>query len=220
MVMNFRHGRPRTHWRNVLAAMKTMQDAGLHFTIESFGPFGEVQHGCPTSYGPADGNLFACYKIELGTGYTTIPSGHDTPRPEPWPADVYYKILAHMSRVTAPLFYAEPTPDLRVDKLYTQAHRDALRDYNENAQHMAKRFLQEDGLSVLWHNEDATHATLWNFAARSVQLDGTIIDTTTGQPLAKAERYDLNANRTYAITNVHPLPTRVESVHHDFGDGP
>jgi len=27
-----------------------------------------------------------------------------------------------------------------------------------------RRFLQEDGLGVLWHNKDATRATLWNFA--------------------------------------------------------
>ena len=50
---------PHTVWRGVLTALKELQDAGLHFMIESFGPFGEVQHGCPRSYGLD--NLFACY---------------------------------------------------------------------------------------------------------------------------------------------------------------
>ena len=64
MPVNYSNGKPTTMWRELLGAFKELQDAGVHFKIESFGPFGCVMHGCPTSYGID--KIFACYKIGLG----------------------------------------------------------------------------------------------------------------------------------------------------------
>ena len=72
MPVDYADRRPTTQWRQLLGTIKELQDAAVHFLIESFGPFGQTQHGCPKSYN--EENLFACYKIGLGTGSTTIPS--------------------------------------------------------------------------------------------------------------------------------------------------
>jgi len=203
MPVSFAGGKPHTCWRGVLAALKTMRDAGLHFMIESFGPFGEVQHGCPSSYNLD--NLFACYKILLGTGYTTIPSGGEKPMPAPYPVPDYYRILAHMSKPDSPLFYA----GRRIDELFTADHRRALADYNANRPRMCKRFLQDDGKSVVWHDAAGRMATVWNFANRSIALPGNVTDLTIGEKLPKAGRYRLEERHTYAIGGVKELPEEV-----------
>ena len=203
MTVSYADGTPHTTWGGVLAALKDMRDAGLHFMIESFGPFGDVQHGCPAAYGPK--NIFACYKIQLGTGYTTIPSGHDQPRPEPWPVPDYYRILAHMSKPDHQLYY----PAGRIDTLFADGHKRALADYNASYPRMCKRFLQEDGKSVLWHDKPGRRATLWNFAARDAALPGDVTDLTAGTRLPKAAAYRLEPCHTYAITGAKTLPTTV-----------
>jgi len=198
---------PHTMWRGVLQALKEMQDAGLHFMIESFGPFGEVQHGCPGSYGL--GNLFACYKIMLGSGYTTIPSGTEKPRPLPYPPGDYYRILADMSKPNYPLFYGKT----RIDEVFGEEHRRIMRDFNRNRRFMHRRFLQEDGRGILWHDAKGRRATLWNFTDRTVRLPGVVTDVTTGKRLPIANVYTLVARHTYTIAGIEPLPRTVQSEH-------
>ncbi len=202
MPVSYADASPHTQWRGLLAALKELQDDGLHFMIESFGPWGEVQHGCPKSYNVE--NLFACYKIMLGTGYTTIPSGQDEPMPAPYPLSDYYRILAYMSKPDYQLFYA----GTRIDRVFSEAHRRALHDYNENRAHMHRRYLQEDGQGVIWHNAEGTRATLWNFTTREVSLPGVVTDLTTSEPLPAMDRYRLEAYHTYAVVAVD-LPVTV-----------
>jgi hypothetical protein len=205
MPVSYADGVPHTVWRGVLAALKDLQDAGLHFMIESFGPWGEVQHGCLKSYNLD--NLFACYKILLGTGYTTIPSGHAEARPAPYPVPDYYRILAHMSKPDLPLFFGNQ----RIDAVFGAGHRRALADYNANRRRMSRRFLQEDGRSVLWHDDAGRRATLWNFTTRRLALPGWVTDLTTGEKLSKtAGVCPLEAGHTYAIAGVQPLPEALE----------
>jgi len=202
MPVDYRDCTPRTHWRQILAAFKELQEADVHFMIESFGPFGEVQHGCPRSYNLD--NLFACYKVGMGTGYTTVPTGQDTPRSEPWPVADYYRILAHMANPGHALFY----DGVRIDKLFTAEHKRVLAEYYANQPEMHRRFLQEGDTAVIWHNAEATRATIWNFATQTVALAGTVTDLTTGQSLPVAASYQLLPCHTYTVTGA-PLPVKL-----------
>ena len=203
MPIDYSDCTPTTMWRGTLKGMKELQDAGVHFLIESFGAFGEVQHGCPASYSIE--NIFACYKIMLGTGYTTVPTGQDKPRHDIWPIAQYYKILAHMSNPGHSLFMN----GVRLDEIFTDGHKKALADYNANHELMHKRFLQEDGKAVLWHDAAGKRATLWNFANRQAAMPGKVRDLTAGKDLPKSAKYRLEAQHTYAVTGVKALPVKV-----------
>lgn len=193
MPVDYSDSRPTTQWRGALQVVKQLQDADVHFMIESFGPFGEVQAGCPRGYNIE--NLFACYKIGLGTGYTTIPSGGEEPRPRPWPPEQYYRILAHMARPEHPLFYGEE----RIDRLFTEEHRRILATYHEQLPFMHRRFLQEDDGAVVWHDREGRRATIWNFRERRVALPGTVRDEDAGEELPPAATYHLAPLRTYSV---------------------
>ena len=141
-------------------------------------------------------------KLGLGSGYTTVPTGQEEQRKDMWPADLYYRILGHKAKPGLEMFIEGK----RVDTLFTDAHKQALADYNSNRCQMGRRYLQEDDLAVLWHNDDGTRATLWNFAARDVSLPGTVRDLTADKELPAADTYRLEACHTYAITGCE-LPT-------------
>jgi len=201
MPVSYRTGHPTTQWRGLLAAVKELQDAGVHFLIESFGPFGSPQHGCPAAYAQPE-NLFALYKVTGGLGYTTIPTGPLAPADPN--VETLYRFFAHMASPSFGLFDG----GVRIDKVWTGAHRRALADYNENCQYMNKRFLQEGRGSVLWHDAAGRRTTLWNFAAREVRLPGRVTDRTTGLDLPAAGKYRLEPCHTYAITDTE-LPVAV-----------
>jgi len=200
--VSYRTGHPTTQWRGLLAAFKELQDADIHFLIESFGPFGSPQHGCPEAYALPE-NLFACYKITGGFGYTTIPSG--TPAEVEHEVATLYRFFAHMASPSFALFHK----GVRIDRIWTERHKQALADYNANRVHMHKRFLQEDGQSVLWHDAQGGRATLWNFAEREVKLPGRVCDLTAGQELPAADRYLREPCHTYSITTAGELPVAV-----------
>ncbi|MBM4037321.1 MAG: hypothetical protein FJ290_02305 [Planctomycetes bacterium] len=200
MPVNYRTGKPSTQWRGLLAAFKELQDAGVHFLIESFGPFGSPQHGCPAAYAEPQ-NLFACYKVTGGFGYTTIPTT-DLIQIEQ-SVGTLYRFFAHMASPSFALFYN----GVRIDRIWTERHKRVLADYNENLPHMHKRFLQEDGLGVLWHDAESKRATLWNFAERDAALPGHVRDLTAGQGLPPAASYRLLPWHTYAITEPLQVPT-------------
>jgi len=202
MPVDYNGGHPTTIWRGVLAAFKELQDADVHFLIESFGPFGQPQHGCPTDYNVE--NIFACYKVGLGTGYTTIPTGLDVAEKRPKDAAVLYFSLAHMTDPGIPLFI----DGQRIDTLWGDEHRQAIADYNTNRPFMNRRFLQDDGQAVLWHDAAGVRATIWNFVARPVTLPGTVTDLTTGETLPSATSYALRAYHTYAVEHA-PLPVKI-----------
>ena len=201
MPVNYRGGRPTTQWRELLAAFKELQDAGIHFLIESFGPFGSPQHGCPVSYALPE-NQFALYKVTGGLGYTTIPTG--PVRSADGNLETLYRFFAHMASPSFGLF----EDGVRIDERWTDAHKRALADYHANHTHMRKRFLQEDGRGVLWHDKAGSRATLWNFAARRAALPGRVTDLSAGNALPAADAYDLEAFHTYAI-EARPLPVAV-----------
>jgi len=201
MPVSYRGGRPTTQWRELVQAFKELQDAGIYFMIESFGPFGSPQHGCPAAYAEPQ-NLFALYKVTGGIGYTTIPTGNV--QAQDGNLGLMYRFFAHMA---SPSFGLWENGE-RIDRRWTPAHKQCLADYNANRGFMYKRFMQEDGRGVLWHDKPGKRATFWNFEARSVKLPGKVHDLTAGKDLPRAKSYKLKACHTYAITGAK-LPVEV-----------
>lgn len=193
MPISFRNGNVTTMWKECVQAVKELQDAGVHFLIESFGPFGQPQHGCPKSY--SIDRCWVVYKVGLGNDYTTITSGPTYEDPRAGEAAALYYILAHMTCPPIPLF----KDGKRIDELWTDAHRRALNDYQNSRESMKTRYLQEDDLSVIWHNESGSRATIWNFADRHVSLPGEVTDLTLGQKMEIADKYELKASHTYGV---------------------
>ncbi len=202
MPVNYTGGKPATMWRELLQVFKELQDADVHFHIESFGPFGMVQHGCPATYNLEQ--CWVCYRVNLGSGYTTIPTGGPLAETCPSEASRLHYTLAHMALPGLPLFVNKQ----RIDEVWTAEHRRALADYYAALPAMARRYLQEDGRAVLWHDAAGKTATLWNFVARRVALPGRVRDLSTGAALPRAKTYRLAAGHTYQITGAK-LPTRV-----------
>lgn len=193
---------PRTMWRELLQCWKELQDAGIHFLIESYGPWGQPQHGHPSSYNLE--TAFICYKVGMGNDYTTVPGARAVKDVDPRGADGLYYQLAHKAFVRIPLFLDGE----RVDTVWGEAHRQALADYHQCLPKMRQRFLQEDGAGVLWHDDVGTEGTLWNFVDRAVALPGTVCDLTAGEELPSVDAYPLRAQHTYRIRGC-ALPTAV-----------
>jgi len=198
MPVNYEQGKCSTQWRETLEAFADLQKAGVEFLIESFGPWGQPQHGCPRTY--SIDRAWVVYKVGLGNDYTTVPTGktYDDPRKDE--AAAMYYCLAHKVAVQAPLWKGEK----RIDETWTDEHRTALADYQANRDGMYKRFLQEDGQCVLWHDKAGKKATLWNFADRKVKLPGKVTDVSTGETLKPSPKYALKASHTYSITGQLP----------------
>lgn len=201
--VNYANGKPRTMWRQLLQAFKELQDNDVHFLIESFGPFGQPQHGCPRSY--SIDRCWVVYKVGLGNDYTTIPSGPTYVDPRAGEAAALYYVLAHMTCPSIPMF----KDGKRIDDLWTAAHKSALADYNNNRPQMSRRYLQEDDKAIIWHDPAGKQATIWNFAGRTVALAGKVRDLTTGLDLPPADTYALQACHTYAVTGTKQLPTKL-----------
>jgi hypothetical protein len=193
MPVSYRGMQPRTMWRGLLQAFKQLQDAGVHFTIESFGPFGCPQHGHPSSYNFA--TIFACYRVGLGNDYSTVPTGAALKDITPKSAAGVYYALAHMAFGGMPLF----EDGKRIDQVWTAEHKQALADYHAALPHLHRREIQENGLGVLWHDKTGKRQTLFNFKARALPLPGKVTDLTTGRKLPKSGSYELEACHTYTI---------------------
>jgi hypothetical protein len=202
MPLTYEDGRPTTMWKNLLLALKELQDRDVHFLIESFGPFGQPQHGCPRSYNIE--RCWACYEIGVGNDYSTVPTGLALHRDDRTEApEILHFILAHKT---------VPPIDLhrdgkRVDERWGEAHRRALADYHDVLPFMHRRYLQEDGQAVLWHNAAGNTAVIFSFAQRDVELSGQVRDVTHGRDLA-GPRVRLEAGATYTVRGV-PLPVRL-----------
>lgn len=203
MPVDYKYGTPRTHWRKLLASFRELQQAGVHFYIESFGPFGAVMHGCPPSYNMD--NLFACYKIGLGTGYTTIPGDQQLVDTTAKHASELYRTLAHMTDPNIPLFIESQ----RIDTLWGEEHRRVLAEYLAAQPAMFRRYLQPDECGVLWHCSDGKFATFFNFIERSLALPGTIHEVSSGAEMPPANCYHLQASHTYTMSNIKNLPIKV-----------
>jgi hypothetical protein len=200
MVVNYNGMSPKTMWRELLQAFKKTQDAGIRWTIESFGPFGQPMHGHPSSYNME--TIFACYKVGMGNDYTTVPGKQKTKDINPKGADGFYYQLAHKALTGIRLFIDEK----RVDTVWGEDFKQALADYHAMLPDMQRRYMQEDGLSVIWHDAKGKKATVFNFKKRSVSLPGEVFDVTAKRKLPKAERYELEASHTYTV-NGGVLPT-------------
>jgi len=193
MPLTFEHGKPATMWKNLLLAFKELQDHDIHFLIESFGPFGQPQHGCPRSYSIE--RCWACYEIGVGNDYSTIPTGlalHQDDCPEA--PEILHFILAHKTVPPIELH----RDGRRVDERWGDAHRQALADYHAVMPFMHRRYLQEDGKSVLWHDAAGETAILFNFENREVEFDGQVRDVTRSVDLA-GPRLALKACSTYTL---------------------
>lgn len=202
MPVSYRDMKPRTIWRGCLQAVKELQDAGVHFLIESFGPFGTPQHGHPSSYN--FDTLFICYRVGLGNDYSTVPVSNSLFVEHPDDAGATYLTLANMAIAALPLFKDKD----RIDQTWTPQHKRAMDDYHANAKYMTTRYMQEDGQGVLWHDREQTRATLWNYANRSVALPGKVRNATTEEDLPPQQEYSLRAFHTYVISECE-LPTQL-----------
>jgi len=194
MPVSFREMKPRTLWRGTLEVLKRMQDAGFSFRIESFGPFGMPAHGHPSSYN--FDSLFICYRVGLGSNYATVPTDQPLFQGHPDGPKATYITLAHMAGCDLSLFKNE----VRIDRRWTAEHRTALRDYHAVLPDLHTRYLQEDGLSVVWKSVDEAVTTIFNFAARSVQLDGDVFNVTEGIELPYDAEFLLKPFCTYQVS--------------------
>jgi hypothetical protein len=160
------------------------------------------QHGHPSSYN--FDTLFICYRVGLGNDYSTVPTGNPLFSGHNSDARNTYIALANMAGCDMEMF----KDGKRIDQRWSEEHKRALADYYANMDAMKTRYLQENHKGVLWHDENATRATLWNFSERSVALPGKVRDETTGEVLPKAETYTLQPLHTYSISGA-PLPTQI-----------
>ena len=196
MPVTYRDGKPRTMWRKLLEAMKVLQKADIHFLIESFGPFGQPQHGHPSSYNFS--TIFAGYRVGLGNDSSTVPCGAKLKDVTPKSAAGVYYALAHMAFGGIPLFL----DGKRIDQVWTAEHKQALADYHAVLPNLHRRVLMEDGLGVLWRDRTGKKHTMFNFKRRALPLQGKIFDITAGKPLPPAKSYELQACHTYIWTGI------------------
>ena len=203
MPINYKGCKPRTMWRQCIQMVKALQDAGINFSTESFGPWGQPQHGHPSSYNLD--TIFACYRVGLGNDYTTVPTANPIfgGHPEGPAADFY--CLAHKAGLASNALFKDGK---RIDQIWTDAQRKQLAIYHQEQPGMRTRYLQEDGESVLWHNADRSRATLWSFVERDAALPGAVTDLTEGRELIRGAKYRLQANHVYAISGAE-LPQAV-----------
>lgn len=99
----------------------------------------------------------------------------------------------------------------RIDELWTDRHRQALRDFKACRPAMRTRYPQPDDRAVIWHDAPRTCATIWSFADRTAALPGRVRDETAGASLSKAARYGLRAGHVYAITGAEELPVWLQA---------
>jgi len=195
MPVNYANCNPRTMWRGLLQAFRELQQAGISLEMESFGPWAQVQHGHPSSYDVP--NIFACYKVGVGDDYTTVPTGHPLSNTTAADAAGVYYSLAHMAGCHCPLFFPDGR---RIDEVWGAAHKRALADYHAALPCMKRRYLQQNGKSVIWHDARGRSATIFNFVRRRVSLPGKVTDLSTGAALPKSDTYVLAARHTYVVT--------------------
>lgn len=182
---------PRTMWRGLLQAFKRMQDAGIRLTIESFGPWGQPMHGHPSSYDMD--SIFACYRVGMGNGYSTVPGTQALKNIDPKGADGLYYQLAHRACPGIPLH----VDGKRVDEVWGDDFKRALADYHAVLPCMGRRVMQEDGLGVLWESRTGGRKAFFNFKTRRLALPGRVRDMSTGAVLPRSRIYRLEACRTY-----------------------
>ncbi len=192
MPVNYARRKPTTQWREVLLTLAKLQRAGVGFMIESFGPFGAPQHGCHQAFA-APGREYVCYKTRPACGYSTVPTGEK--RVKVNLERRFYRLAAHMVMPPVSLFHN----GFRVDKLWSPAMKHVLHDYHAHRPFMHKRFLQEDGKSVLWRDRTGKRITLWNFVSQTVALPGRVRDATADRALPRTARYRLEPCHTYVI---------------------
>jgi len=195
MPVSYRGMSPRTVWQGTLSAFKELQDAGFSLRIESFGPFGAPSLGHPSSYNLE--TLFICYRVGAGNDYSIVPTNMPPFAGHPESAFITYMCLAHMAGCQLLLF----KDGVRIDSRWTQEEVRALRDYHAVLPHLHTRYLQEDGASVLWLDENCKVRTLFNFVARRMPLEGLVKDVTTGALLPPATEYQLEVCHTYQMTS-------------------
>ncbi|MCL2701293.1 MAG: hypothetical protein FWE88_06325 [Phycisphaerae bacterium] len=195
MPVTFAGCKPRTMWKGLLETWRRLQQAGINLEMESFGPWGQVQHGHPSSYDIP--NIFACYKVGVGNDYTTVPTGHPLKNTSADDAAGVYYSLAHMAGAHMPLHFPDGR---RIDHVWGAEHRRALADYHAAVASMNRRYMQEDGKAILWHDYAGKRATVFNFAQRRVSLPGKVKDLSTGKSLPAADSYTLEPNHTYIVT--------------------
>src|SRR5262249_28209897 len=154
----------------------------IHWRIESFGPWGQPQHGCPRSYSLE--RCWVSYKIYLGNDYSTVPTLREVYRdPGAEAAAGLFYALAHKAMPHLHLF--NPKTKERIDKTWTRAHSQAMQAYRSCHEKMQCRYLQEDGQSVIWKNCDG-ETMVWNFTDRTTALPGNVRELNTNRMLPKS----------------------------------
>ncbi len=203
MPVNYAKKKPTVMWKEMLQALKELQDANVHFLIDSWGPFGVVSPAGPAGYNLQD-TAFACYKVALGPGTEITPDGKAVTVLQAKDAASLYRAYAYMTHPWLPLSWEGK----RIDEIWEAAHRRSLADYYACYPLMQRRFVQENGQGVLWHDRAETKAVLWNFTARTVSLPGQIRNVTTAEALPAAASYQLEPSHTYLI-DAEELPRQI-----------
>ncbi len=202
MPVSYRNCSPHTMWKGCLSMVKSIQDAGINMEIESFGPFGKPCHGHPSSYNMD--TIFICYRVGLGNDYTTVPTNNPivVQKDLSMAADFYG--LAHKAGLASStaMFNADK---VRIDQRWSKEQVNMLKVYHDNLSSMNVRYLQQDGLAVVWHDIERTKAIIWNFADRQVNLPGAVTNLSTDEKLSGGT-FALKANNIYLVTDAE-LPT-------------
>ena len=176
---------PRTMWRESLSAAKELQDAGI--TLDGLcGPFVRPGPGGNGGYSSWD-NLFLSYQLVFSPqDDTTL-----------WTPQEMYRIFAHGSVPMLNLFYG----DVRIDTLFTDQHRQVMREFRALSGRLQTRKLRDDGAAVEWPQQDGV-LLVCNLVERPAGLQGRVRDLTSQTDLTQAtdHRYQLLAQHTYEVT--------------------
>ncbi len=181
--VNYENLQPATQWRQVLQALSDLQEQGIDFQSE-ISAFTQSRCGYHPNYQKME-NLFLSYKLIFQKAGLA----------ELWSVAEWYRVLAHQSSPALALFYDK----IRIDQIWTPAHRQALTDYMKMLPLMHTRHLQDDGRSVLWHDAKGEKATLFNFERRQVPLPGKVSDITADKSLPESDSYALEPLHTYGF---------------------
>jgi len=178
--------KPRTMWRETLAAAKALQDSGV--TLDGLcGPFVRPGPGHHRGYESWDA-LFLSHHLIFG-----LLAGNNAL----WTPSEIYRIFAHGSIPAFQLFYGEN----RIDALFTDEHRRVMEEFRTIAGRLTHRIMRDDGAAVEWPQDDGS-LLVCNFVDRSINSEKRVFDLSARvevHPTSSCQ-FQLLSNHTYAMS--------------------
>jgi len=185
MPVDYLDMKPRTMWRQALAAAKALQDSSI--TLDGLcGPFVHPGQGHHPGYESWDA-LFLSHHLVFGLQASNTAL---------WTPSEIYRIFAHGSIPAFQLFYG----DKRIDALFTDEHRRVMQEFRTIAGRLTHRIIRDDGAAVEWPQDDGS-LLVCNFVDRSINSEGRVSDLSARvemQPTSSCQ-FQLLSNHTYAI---------------------